>query len=310
MRPYILLPLFLFTNLLVSNAQSKHLEITTKRNSDNTVDFLYKKVDFGSTYISLDFKQITNASSSNTIETTVNGNSGTLLKLRPLNPKQGIRFTFNYTFIMGDHLAKPDHNFVYTLPFKPNNKVIAKDLNNLKKTFGNKTPKNWKAIQFLTQLNDTIYAARKGMVVKVINEYERETDAGYSFKSESNRVIIEHQDGTFAKYDVLRKNSIMVKPGDKVYPTTPLAVAGSYDASKQQQLRFAVYYLDGHPDFKANRDANITNEELFYAYVNPIFYFEGTNATLENQGNYTVKWNDAITTTEMSRREIKRMLKE
>ena len=38
-------------------------------------------------------------------------------------------------------------------------------------------------------------------------------------------MIIEHEDGTLAYYNVLEKNSFMVKVGDIVYPDTPLALS-------------------------------------------------------------------------------------
>ena len=38
-----------------------------------------------------------------------------------------------------------------------------------------------------------------------------------------------NDDGTLAKYVVIKRNSMLVKLGEKVYPSTPIATAGTYD---------------------------------------------------------------------------------
>lgn len=105
----------------------------------------------------------------------------------------------------------------------------------------------------------------------------------------------------------------MVSVGDKVYPSTPLALSGTYDKEENSQLRFTVYYLD-----KAIKDYNLDkikkqtleNRKHFYAYINPMFYVND-NATLQLKDNtfYTAMSNDAIMQFEMSKREKKRLKK-
>lgn len=293
-------------------SQKKSFNITFERNDDKSVTFNYEKDYPGSTFLILEFKQLTNASS-RTIKKTIKGYGGRITTLQPVDKNSGIGFSYSYRTITGNINAKPDFDFKYVLPFKDNKEVKVKNLSYLGKKFGNSNPKNWKYFQFLTQPNGTVCAARKGVVVKVKNGFSANDEAEYGFKSESNSILIEHDDGTLANYSVLKKNSFMVSVGDKVYPSTPLALSGTYDKEENSQLRFTVYYLD-----KAIKDYNLDkikkqtleNRKHFYAYINPMFYVND-NATLQLKDNtlYTAMCNDAIMQFEMSKREKKRLKK-
>lgn len=105
----------------------------------------------------------------------------------------------------------------------------------------------------------------------------------------------------------------MVSIGDAVYPTTPLAIAGSYDKKENSQLRLSVYYLD---DIVENLDFDEKSKEKFgsrthlYAYINPKFLVnENEILTLEKNKTYTATCTHDIIEEEMSKREKKRWLK-
>tara|TARA_R110000868_G_scaffold61955_1_gene187739 strand:- start:600 stop:1541 length:942 start_codon:yes stop_codon:yes gene_type:complete len=302
--------LFLIVNVGFCIAQDKPLKIKSERNPDNSVTFSYTKKSPGSTYIILKFKELTNTSSS-TIRRTINGRSGRLTTLKPMDPKSGIGFSYSYTFIDGNSRAKPETDFKYILPFKDGKKITVRTLNYLGKKFGNTEPKNWASFQFLAEPNDTVYASRKGMVVKIVDEFNSDLTAEYNFKNKSNYIIIEHEDGTLARYGVLKKNSIMVKLGSKVYPLTPLAIAGSYDKPENSQLRFSVYYLD--PDILElnNNKSTLKNQKHYYIYVNPLFYNGEDDSTtkLIPNNDYITFCNNAIIEAEMTKREKKKILK-
>jgi murein DD-endopeptidase MepM/ murein hydrolase activator NlpD len=92
---------------------------------------------------------------------------------------------------------------------------------------------NWHSMQFDMQPGDTIYAVRAGQVIQ-ITKAEAEDDPSLpfpdgriTFKRNVNRVWIEHADGSYADYSVL--GDIAVHLGDRVWPHTPIGLAGSYD---------------------------------------------------------------------------------
>lgn len=300
----------LLSSFINAHSQVKELEINYERNEDKSVNFSFKKLNPGSTFIVLKFRTLSNSTGKRLISKSVKGHSGSFLRLNPINKKKGIGFSFTYSYQMGTKNAKVDKNFKYILPFLKGKKVISRDVNYLGKRFGNSSPKNWKSIQFLTELNDTVCASRKGIVVKIVDKYDADDTIEYTFKSKSNFIIIEHSDGTLAKYNVLKKNSTMVALGEKVYPSTPIALAGSYDKPENSQLRFSVYYLDNDVDYEFNKQQTLANKKHYYAYVNPIFYVSDETTQLQSNKNYVTHTRDDIIQFEMTKREKKKLLKQ
>lgn len=301
----IVLAMFIFK---IGYSQTKELGVSYKRNDDKSVTFTYTKNSPGSIFVILKFTQLTNATG-DMVKTTVTGYRNNITTLRPIDPKQGIGFAYGYTFLVGSIKAKPDLEFEYILPFKDGKNVKVQNLNYLGKKFGNSEPKNFKAFQFLTQPNDTVFAIRKGIVVSVKDGFKADDDYEFSYKSDANSITVEHDDGTLANYGVLKDNSFMVDIGDTVYPSTPLAIAGTYDKVENSQLRLSLYYLDENVrklDYDELKKENPTNQTHFYIYVDPLFYSNSKEIlNLETGKTYTAFCDDAIIGLEMSNKEKK-----
>lgn len=306
---FILLTLF-FVKL--NSAQNPERSVTYERNEDKSITFNYNSGIPGSVLVILDFDQLENASS-NIIKKTIRGYSGEIYTLKPINTDEGISFSYSTRMFFGNVDKKPDHKFKYILPFKNGKEVKVRNLSFLGKKFGNAAPKNWRSFQFLAKLNDTVLAVRKGIVISTSDDVEADKTKEYNFKSESNAITIEHKDGTFAKYQVLKDKSIMVDVGDTVYPSTPIALAGSYDLDKNSQLRLSIYYLDKKIlkyDFSKRKKESLQNQTHLYSYVNPFFYIKGGSATKLTQNlTYSSTYNDAIIQLEMRKREKKKWKK-
>ncbi len=306
----ILNPLKLFCLFLIINSygQQKALEITFKHNDDKSIDFYYQKISPGSTLIVLNFSRLENCNSKRVIKKTVKGTSGSLLTLKPEDEKRGINFSYSYSYITGSSKPKINKEFKYLLPFKNGKEVLALDLHYLGKRFGNSAPKNWKSIQFLTNPNDTVYTSRKGVVVEIKNEFNEDNSSEFSYKKEANHILIEHKDGTLAKYGVLKRNSMMIKVGDKVYPNTPIAITGTYDKPENSQLRFEVYYLDKSnlDSFHLREKQTLANQKHYYAYLNPFFNTKSGVTQLNSEEKYTTSINDELIEFEMTKREKKK----
>ena len=306
--PFLLLVLFQFTN-----AQVRTDKVEYERNDDKSIDFTYSKATLGSTYVILKFKDLTNATS-NTVKKTITGYGGSLVTLRPLNSNERIGFSYSYRIVRGNVDAKPDFDFKYILPVKYKKSIKVRNLNYLGKRFGGTEPKNWKSFQFLTEPNDTIYAVRKGVVIRAKDNYKSgKGSKEYGYKSKANYIIIEHEDGTMANYSVLKNNSIMVNVGDTVYPSAPLAVSGTYDKEENSQLRLSIYYLDEivkDLDFDEKSKETLGNRTHLNAYVNP-FFIVNSNQTIQLEKNktYTALCNNEIIENEMSKRELRKWKK-
>ena len=235
---------------------------------------------------------------------------GRVLTLTPISPEQPSYYRYSYSYARG-RLApdKVEHDFVYRLPYGAGKSVKALDLYNIEsRHFGEEDPENWKAIEFSMSQGDTVYAARKGLVVEITDKYDPvtvESQRDVQFMDSSNEIMVEHADGTLATYKVLQKGSMMVKPGDTVYPDTPLALAGSYDGAKYQ-LRFQIYYLT--LDEKARPTQNIS-DRFEYAWVNPVFETAEGKTCTEHGETYTAVINNDLITGEMTRREANQRAK-
>lgn len=89
---------------------------------------------------------------------------------------------------------------------------------------------------------DTIYNMRKGIVIDVINEFKTDSLDAYKYTSKMNKIFIEHDDGTIARYVGFNSKSIFIKPGQTVYPQTKLGVLDIFNNSVYR-LYFDIYYL-------------------------------------------------------------------
>lgn len=300
----------LFLSFGYSQVKSKGVKY--KRNTDKSVTFRYENDIPGSVYVVLKFSDLTNASHG-TVKKTITGYIGEIVTLRPNRANENIGFAYSYRTILGNANAKPDTAFIYALPFKEGKTVKVKNMNYLGTRFGDTGPKNWRSFQFLAQPNDTVYAVRKGMVVRIIDGNHSDEAKEYSYNSKSNYVLIEHEDGTLAKYDVLKDNSFFVKVGDVVYPSIPLAIAGTYDLEENSQLRLTIYYLDGivkEIDFEDKSKEEFGNKTHMYAYIDPLFsVFGNEGLKLVANESYKSVCNDALKEAEMSKREKKRLNK-
>lgn len=290
--------LFFSTNIF---GQSKNIEITYKVNSDRSVDFYYSKKEPGSYTISLSFTRLENAFNSH-YNNIVKGSSGKLISLKPINKEKGIAFSYKFSFIRGVLNPKVDSSFVYRLPFKRDTALKVYEMNFLGTTyFGSELPKNWKAYQFITSA-DTVYAARKGIVIDVKNKYDFDSISYYT--SKKNTILIEHKDGTVASYEGFAKNKLLVKEGDIVYPQTPLGTLTESNSKNKNKLAFKLYFLI---DASKNRkDESLLNQKSRFQFITPIFLTDVGIATLIPSKTYKVKITNDLTFKEFTRKERKR----
>lgn len=281
-------------------AQEYDVEINYVRNDDQSVDFFYTKHVSGTYYLNLKLSNLDNAYSSG-YDSEIYGKTGKLFTLKPSSPNKGIRFRYTYRFTRGELNPKFEKDFVYLFPFKEGSVVKIRELTNFnKKYLGKELPENWKAYQFIGNVSDTIYAARKGIVVELENIYEADTTLTYSMRGKTNYVLIEHKDGTLAKYAGFGKGNLLLKEGDKVFPRAPIGVLGKFDKTTSQ-LRFTLNYLS---KFDPNADSE---KRVQFGYIQPYFYSKDGSRKLVDKENFTSVVNPELVVLEMTKREKKRL---
>jgi len=227
---------------------------------------------------------------------------GPILTLKPQDTKKSTSFRYRYQYVRGTvNPRKVNRDFIYRLPVSLATSIEARELLNAYTLYfsGKSHSVDFKAYQFIMERGDTVFAARKGVVISVVDKYDPITDRGeISMNSENNRVMVEHADGTIATYGVLAKGNIAVQPGDKVYPGTPIALAGTFDG-EVYQTRFMLYYLtDNLSRINSLTDYAVTNHG-----IDPLFSTSEGATTLTHGTTYTPTASPELVAAEMTKRE-------
>lgn len=156
------------------------------------------------------------------------------LRIDPDAMKYG--YGYEYSTNIGDHLQTGyDTTFVYELPVGP-----GKTADISQGYFGKYSHRDQMALDFNMAEGTPVHAARGGIVTEV----EESNDRGCPSKNceqYENRVIILHDDGTFAGYSHLRQNGALVSVGDTVQTGQLIAESGATGFANGPHLHFSVF---------------------------------------------------------------------
>jgi len=275
-------------------------QVSTNVNENNTVDIIYRKSIEGSVYFNLFFDKLENCTSISTFyKGNCTSNSGKLITLNPLDRTRPVTCSFRFSWIRGKLVSNIDTSFVYLMPVSGGKTVnVENNFYLMKAYFGQVEPKNWKSLQFNADPGDTVFSVRKGVVVEVNDGFEPDTALLVSFSSQTNSLLVEHQDGTMARYSVLEKGSFMVRPGQVVYPHAPLALAGTFDKTENTQFRLSLYYLI-EEKIDNPLETKQGNKKNYYAFVNPLFHTTNGDLRLEAFSKHTSEITPELITKEL-----------
>ncbi|NGY37027.1 peptidoglycan DD-metalloendopeptidase family protein [Flavobacterium sp. XN-5] len=288
-------------------AQDRTVEVTSVRNDNKSVDFFYTKNKPGSYTVKIEFNSLSNTSTSLLHEQVVEGNSGRLLSLKPTNSELGIGYGYKTSYAFGNSEPKVDSLFQYLLPFKKGTQITIYESSNLnEKYFGAEKPESWKSYSTNSKTVDSVFAMRKGIVVNLKNEFQNDTITKMLYTSKTNSIQIEHEDGTYASYSGFKKDSFKVKLGDIVYPNTMLGTLANFNNEKYI-LHFSIYYFDKNRMFESSKSLRASKTP--HVYLTPYFYTAAGAIKIIPKNSFTADCNESIIIKEMSKREIKQLLK-
>lgn len=226
--------------------------------------------------------------------------SGQFLSLRPIDKEGESSCQISYAWSYGNVRAKVDTEHTYLLPYPVERSGRCIFTYNMRDSlFRNKAKvdrnKDFFAVRFYLEEGDTVYAARKGVVIKTIDgqSVDKSLAGKVSYSSNENYITIEHGDGTCAEYSCLKEGSIAVEPGDMVYPGTPLALAGTFDG-ESHYLDFSVFSL-------------VLDDNTFVTkYYKPVFSTDKGVIRLEHGEYYKPVITRELITGEMTKKEKKK----
>lgn len=159
-----------------------------------------------------------------------------LLSVFADDKEKNFKFNTSYKWIMGNTRAHHDDSYVYSLPFsKGKSYRVGQSYDGDFSHNGNIRY----SVDFMMPLKSQIRAARSGYVVQLKEDSNRGGTAE-TFKNESNFVVIEHEDGTFAEYAHLSENGVLVNLGQKVYEGQIIGLSGNTGYSSGPHLHFMV----------------------------------------------------------------------
>ncbi|WP_266363835.1 M23 family metallopeptidase [Tellurirhabdus rosea] len=209
-------------------------------------------------------------------------------------------FQYSYTSYKGRLMSKAPADFVYLLPVATGKKVLASETKPIGEAMGKERAEGFYSLAFKLQPGDTIFAARRGTVSDLRDAVE---PAGQElwFSRETNFVEIFQADGTFARYDKLKKGQIWVKPGDVVESGQPIGLIGGENFTGGPSLFFSVYFL-------ARKTVGTQETSYKFQHVKPVFAVQGQDqgTALTNQQTYEAVRPETVLFQELSKREAAR----
>ena len=104
-------------------------------------------------------------------------------------------------------------------------------------------PESKYAVDFLIDVGTPILAARSGCIWKVKEDSDK-WGLNPQFASKANFVAIDHEDGTYAEYIHLKKNSIVVSVGQDVLTGDLLGYSGLSGCMDFPHLHFNVFKIE------------------------------------------------------------------
>jgi hypothetical protein len=308
MKGKMLLSLLVLFFVLQSYSQQRLITCSSRKNTDGTVSIMAENNDYADFTVKLIFTDLSGYSSNeNTVSIkTVGKGSAELARLTPQSSSVH-SFNYRYNSFPGHYFNKlPDTSVVYLLPSTPNHTLAVSKVSSLEEGLGQKRTEDFFSTGFQYNLGDTICAARAGMVFNTVDSVQQGENENQFYRSNRNRISIEHKDGTIGRYSMLAPIKLLVAAGDEVIPGQPLAIFDK--ESPKHVLMFAVEYLSGK---KLLVDNTFNNPAFtsFFDYVPTYFYVDDTikGGLLQINKHYTVMHPKQVIAAELTKREKKKM---
>lgn len=306
MKKHLIIVLLLaFTTGLQAYGQERKVELSSRYDNQRNLIISAKKNAPGTYFVGVVFKEAVNCDYVGNTFTTSIHSSRDILTIHPVHTEGSPRVRYQYYSTQGDPNCTPDTAFVYRLPYSTSISRPVHSLRLLGREARHITQRNvnWHAMQFMMEQGDTIFAARAGLVTLVKEDAEdpaENTSGRITYRQKANTIVVEHTDGTIARYSVLESNSILVQPGDQVLCNTPLGLAGSYD-NEYFQLRLQIFY----PRLQAGNPLEDGFRFQFH-YFHPVFATTAGETKLTMQNSYQPIITEDMIIKEMSKREIRK----
>ena len=280
------------------------IEVTAEQDNAGSYTFSCYNHDICKYTVEVSFAGLYNLSSQYTFphKFDVGPGQSRLFVLKPSTMNNRSSFSYSYKYFKGTLNPRVKSDFVYLIPVGNGKATKVLGFTYLKINEKDPEPKDWYIVGFSTKFQDTIYAARGGIVTEMTDPTHLKL-SGYSYASNENYIQIFHDDCTFGRYEVFSR--IFVKLGQTIEAGEPIGLAGGEKYASGAHVRFSVHYNYEPKEAERNKAGN--GNSILWAYVPAVFCTkENKNIRLTTGSTYTADYPESIVTQEMSNRQIKR----
>jgi murein DD-endopeptidase MepM/ murein hydrolase activator NlpD len=158
-----------------------------------------------------------------------------ITKLQMVKPNGGGGFKTKSAANYGDSTIANPVDYTYSLPFQKGRSFAVHQGYN-----GSFSHQGENSLDFTMPIGTEIYAARDGVVVKVV-ENNTQGCPDKSCASFNNLILIYHNDGTFSQYVHLNQNGAVVNEGDIVKENDLIGYSGQTGWANGPHLHFMVF---------------------------------------------------------------------
>lgn len=294
--------LCLFFVLAVAASTAKPRIRVEKTPGGKSVDFILEDKDRpGTMTVLIDLKELYNCRnvSVGLHKFKVYSDAYRFLSLKADDESYGVGYNYSWRYYYGVLDPEVDTAFVYRMPcstLRPQR--VIRTVNVLDKYRKAESEQERLGFMFPMVKGDTVYAMRRGVVTQ-IERQQRKGQPDASFTTEDTSLQVEHPDGTTAWYITLDPDHILVEEGDEVFPSTPLALAGSVDG-EHYKLLVQVHWLETNPAGSWEQD-HAVRRRLF-----PRFMTTAGPLVPESGQVYTPVLTEEMQTAELTKKELKR----
>ena len=283
------------------------LEVKYDTDAKGNYSFYCNNNDFCNYILTLDFSGSLNIKTFVFLpyQVVVKPGRTNLLTVQPENPGNSVSLRYSYNFQKGCLNPKVNPDFIYLMPVGKGKESEVFELSFLKINTKDPLPKDFYVVGFKMKYQDTVYAARRGVVTDTRDAAKLQL-TGYTYSSDDNFIEIYHDDCTFGKYQVFSK--IFVFPGQKIEAGEPIGLAGGDKYTSGPHVRFSVYYNFEQEPVDKNKNGTV---QKYWAYVPLVFCTTEAHKTKLVKGKlYTGDYPYDVITQEMTKNQIKKWEKD
>lgn len=232
-KTIVFLPWILLAGILKPDP----ISLNTQREGDK-VHFIAENPNFFPVTVELDLK----------VQNIITKDAFPIIRVLPPNSTQSLtevtindaskawNYETSYIFYTGDINAKHNNRFAYRLPYAVNSSE------RVGQAYGgafSHTGANFNSIDFNMEEGSKVIAARSGVVIEVVEQFDK-GGGDRSYIKQANYITIMHDDGTLADYSHLRKNGSVVREGQQVRMGQHIGYSGSTGYATGPHLHFVV----------------------------------------------------------------------